>query len=42
MLLLLLFGMALAWYLQKKLYHKNLQKNQTIQVSIQYTAIYES
>ena len=27
MLLLLLFGMALAWFLQKKLYQKNWQKN---------------
>lgn len=32
MLLLLLFGMALAWFLQKKLYQKNWQKNLKIQV----------
>ena len=31
MLLLLLFGMALAWFLQKKLYQKNWQKNLKIQ-----------
>ena len=41
MLLLLLFGMALAWFLQKKLYQKNWQKNLKIQVSFQDSAIYE-
>ena len=41
MLLLLLFEMALAWFLQKKLYQKNWQKNLKIQVSFQDSAIYE-
>lgn len=41
MLLLLLFGMALAWFLQKKLYQKNWQKNLKIQVIFQDSAIYE-
>ena len=41
MLLLLLFGMALAWFLQKKLYQKSWQKNLKIQVSFQDSAIYE-
>ena len=33
--------MALAWFLQKKLYQKNWQKNLKIQVSFQDSAIYE-
>lgn len=41
MLLLLLFGIALAWFLQKKLYQKSWQKNLKIQVSFQDSAIYE-
>ena len=41
MLLLLLFGVALAWFLQKKLYQKNWQKNQKIQASLQESATYE-
>ena len=33
--------MALAWFLQKKLYQKNWQKNLKIQVIFQDSAIYE-
>ena len=41
MLLLLLFGMALAWFLQKKLYPKNWQKTLKIQASFPESVIYE-
>lgn len=41
MLLLLLLGMALAWFLQRKLYQQNWQKNLKIQVSFQNSAVYE-
>ena len=41
MLLLLLCGMGLAWFLQKKLYQKSWQKNLKIQIGFQDSAIYE-